>query len=57
MNTESNKISMLKTTPFDKLRANVINQSFLRFKIKDTSCVQLQVRFPHCEHYEPHMFA
>jgi len=28
MNTESNKISMLKTTPFDKLRANGINQSF-----------------------------
>jgi len=29
MNTEYNKISILETTPFDKLRANGINQSFL----------------------------
>jgi len=29
MNSEFNKISILKVTPFDKLRANGINQSVL----------------------------
>jgi len=32
MNTEYNKISILEITPFDKLRANGINQSFLNTK-------------------------
>jgi len=30
MNSEANKIRILKVTPFDKLRANEINQSFLK---------------------------
>jgi len=49
MNSEHNKINRLKATPFDKIRANGINQSFLNNPV---ACYTppLPVRL------QPHMF-
>ncbi len=46
MNSEHNKINHLKATPFDKLRANGINQSFLRLNGFISTWAGIQERCP-----------